>query len=278
MSGTLFPGLPGRQVRKVVGARVDRLARALRFGSGKLRGVAYQLTGRAPAADVSDDILADRIRSSIGAVEKRLDVPRIHVMVQDHVALLHGAVATEDQVDELQHAVARVSGVVGVESYLHIGLGRGDTRPSDGARATHESGVLTRLLDAAEASGVPAIAAPAVVRAVLGTFAERLPEGERRHVAAHLPADVRELFRPPTRLHDLPLPHTLNELVARVSSATVELPPNQALDATRAVLRAFSTVVPEEAEDVTAVLPPELRPVWTGSDPRTATPRDDGSS
>ena len=96
-------------------------------------GLVYRLAGRHPNPDVSDDILADRVRSSIGGLEKRLDVPHIHVMVEDHVAILHGEVTEDSDVRALEHAIVRVSGVRGVESHLHVGLAPGDTRPSEGA-------------------------------------------------------------------------------------------------------------------------------------------------
>ena len=46
-----------------------------------------------------------------------------------YVALLHGEVSSEADADELERAVAAVTGVLGVESYLHVGLTSGDTRP-----------------------------------------------------------------------------------------------------------------------------------------------------
>ena len=96
-------------------------------------GILYRLAGRKPDPDVADDVLADRIRSSLGPLEKRLDVPRVHVMVEDHVALLHGDVPDVCDAAAIEHAVMRVSGVDGVESHLHAGLLVGDTRPSEGA-------------------------------------------------------------------------------------------------------------------------------------------------
>ena len=53
-------------------------------------------------------------------------------MVHDHVALLHGEVSSYREVDEIDTAVAAVSGVAGVDSWLHVGLIAGDTRPSAG--------------------------------------------------------------------------------------------------------------------------------------------------
>lgn len=98
-------------------------------------------------------MLADRIRSSIGRLEARLDIPHVHVTVQqDGAALLHGEVGTAEQ---LERAVAAVSGVVGVESFLHIGLIRGDTRPSEGARHRAPSEARRRLLDVATVPASP---------------------------------------------------------------------------------------------------------------------------
>ena len=110
-----------------------RLARHARYAAGRVPGLVYRLAGRHPDPDVSDDILVDRVRSSIGGVEKRLDIPHIHVMVEDHVAILHGEVTEDSDVRTLEHAILRVSGVRGVESHLHVGLAPGDTRPSEGA-------------------------------------------------------------------------------------------------------------------------------------------------
>ena len=119
----------GRTVRRLA----HRLARDARYAAGSLPGLVYKLAGRHPDPNVSDDVLADRIRSSIGSLEKHLDLPRIHVIVEDHVAILHGEVIDDDDIRTLEHAIMRVSGVRGVESLLHVGLAPGDTRPSEGA-------------------------------------------------------------------------------------------------------------------------------------------------
>jgi len=121
----------GRTARRIA----HRLARDARYAAGCVPGLVYRLTGRHPDPNVSDDILVDRIRSSIGPVEKHLDIPHIHVMVEDHVAILHGEVTDDDDIRALEHAVMNVSGVRGVESHLHVGLVSGDTRPSEGATA-----------------------------------------------------------------------------------------------------------------------------------------------
>ena len=208
---------------------------------------------------MSDDILADRIRSSLGVIEKRLDVPRVHVMVENHVALLHGELPTERDVEEIEHAARAVPGVRGVESYLHVGLGAGDTRPSEG-RAEHDrrpSEALRELLDAARGAGVPEERATGAVRSVLATFADRLPADERDQLFAHVPADVRELAAVPRRHGEAPPRlRTVAELVERIAGSH-DLDATDAEAVTRAVLTHLRRLVPEEAADVAAVLPAE---------------------
>jgi osmotically-inducible protein OsmY len=114
-------------------ARVAREAgRRMRYLAGRLEGLSYTIEGRHPDPNVPDNVLADRIRSELGGLEKRRDLPHIHVMVENHVALLHGDVATDDDARVLEHAVAGVSGVSDVKSHLHVGLLNGETRPSQG--------------------------------------------------------------------------------------------------------------------------------------------------
>ena len=253
---------PGTRANKTVRHQLDTLARHLRNVGGHLEGVTYRLRGGRPDPDVSDLVLADRIRSSLGSVEKRLDLPRIHVMVEDHVALLHGVVGTEEEAETIERTVEAVSGVVGVESYLHVGLGGGDTRPSAGKLVEQPSDAHRRLVGAAVTAGVDPAVAQRVVRAVLATFAARLPAGERDQVAAHLSADVRAMFRPPRRSRESAPPRTVSELVARIAAVTSELPHDKARDVCAAILRELRLMIPEETADIAAVLPAELRAFW----------------
>jgi hypothetical protein len=100
-----------------------------------------RIAGRQPEPRVGDDVLADRIRSSLGPLRKRLDVPHVHVTVERHVVLLHGEVGTEADATAIERAVRQVSGVRGIESYLHIGLLDSDTRPSEGRTSASPSTV-----------------------------------------------------------------------------------------------------------------------------------------
>lgn len=247
----------GRSARKL-GAR---LARDTRYLAASTPGIVYRLSGRRPDPDVSDDILADRIRSAIGRLEHRLDVPRIHVMVEDHVAILHGELPDEHTAATVESAVLHVSGVRGVESHLHPSLFSGDTRPSDGRRHPARSEALHALVDAARGAG--AHDPEAAVHAVLCGFTDRIPDGEHAHLFAHLPADVRQLAGPPRHLGERP--PRLKTLPQLVAAVTVErgIEPEQAEAITRSVITTLRELVPEERRDVAAVLPGELREFWT---------------
>jgi hypothetical protein len=122
---------PVRRRARPLAALARRKARHL---AGRSRGVAYRLRGRHPSPDVSDLVLAQRIRSTLGPLQKRLDIPHVHVMVGDHVASLHGVVDRSEDAHEIEHTVLDIPGVEQVISHLHTGLGHGDTRPSQGRR------------------------------------------------------------------------------------------------------------------------------------------------
>ena len=272
MGGAILSGgavllRPGTPANRFVCGRIGDASKRLRYLSGQLPGVQYRLSGGRPDPDVIDNVLADRIRSELGAMEKGMDIPHIHVMVEDHVALLHGEVDDEAHAKRIEHAVSRVSGVKGVESYLHVGLGHGDTRPSEGRAAHHPSEALRRLEDAATGAGVSPASALPVTRAILATLAERLPRSEREQVAGHLPRDVRPLFTPPARDHHPARERSVHELVSRVASLSGELPEGKAEQVTAAVLHELRDLVPDEARHVGAVLPQELRTLWQADVP-----------
>ena len=255
----------GTRARKALARSGDRLARVARYRLGQWSGVSYRLRGRQPDPDVTDNVLADRIRSSIGPLEARLDLPRVHVMVEVHTALLHGDVASVEEAAKIEHAVHAVHavpGVVGVASYLHIGLLPCDTRPSEGARHHPPSAALHALLSAVTAVGVHVARARSVVSVVLSALAERVPAGELDHLMAHLPDDVRQLMRSPRRIGaPAARTRTVPDLVARVL-AVDRVPPKQAEQAAGAVFAALRALVPEEAGDICAVLPEDLRHLW----------------
>ncbi len=236
--------------------------RRVNYLKGLAQGERYRLTRRQPDPDVSDDILADRVRSELGPVVKLLDLPRVHVTVTDHVVRLHGDVANAEDAYELEEAAAGVSGVAGVISLLHEGLLPSDTRPSAGAEQ-HHSAAFRQLLAAARAAGCSEHADRAVVRVVLAGFFEHLPVREREHLLSHLPVDVKRLASPPRRT-GIAL-SSLRDNMEPFIDAVVKLDstsPAKAHDIVVATLRTLRDVVPDEARDIESTLPLELRDVW----------------
>lgn len=235
--------------------------------AGRLKGWAqrmdYLLNDGHPDANVPDLVLADRIRSTIGPLEKQLDLPHIHVMVNDRTALLHGDVATIGEAARLEDAVGRVAGVSGVESFLHIGLLASDTRPSEGRSGVQPlSDALSALLKVATRAG-GGRAPAALVRAVLSIFLEAVPVDERRHVLSHLPDDVCRLADPPRRFGlELQPIGRASDLFDAIAAAGPDLDLDDTEDATIAVLSELARLIPEEADDMAATLPHELRDLW----------------
>ena len=243
----------------------NNVEKRMRYERGRAEGVRYRIEGNRPDPNVADDVLADRVRSSLGPIEKRLDIPRVHVSVIDQIVHLHGVVGTVGERAEIEQSCERISGVRGIESYLHVGLGPGDTRPSEAAWHPEPSRQLRQLLNAARGAGAPATGTWLAVRAVLSTFADRIPETERQHVFAHLPTDVIGLASAPRR-KGAAQPRTLAQLVETVqdiSGLTIE----DAANVTDAVIASLRTMIPDEIADVSATLPADLREFWNATVP-----------
>lgn len=253
---------PGTAASRRFHRTLSRIGRRLRYAEGRMEGASYRLRGKEPDPAVIDNVLADRIRSSLGRLERELDLPHVHVMVERHVALLHGEVGSQHDVEEIEQAVAAVAGVAGVESYLHVGLGPFDTRPSAGHAVHQPSAALESLLGAAAKAGVAPTVAPLVVRGVLATFADRLPASQRAHLTSHLPADVRPLLTPPRRIRDARPARSFHDLVGRIVATTSGLELDRAEEVTVDVVHALGDLVPDDLASVAAVLPPELRELW----------------
>jgi uncharacterized protein (DUF2267 family) len=171
-------------------------------------------------------------------------------------------------VSEIERRVLEVSGVSSIESYLHVGLATGTTRPSAGraAHAEQPSDARRALLQAARDAGASPDDAVVAARAVLGAFTDRIPEDERGQLLSHLPRDARALAGLPRRSGTPSALRTVGELVASVTERG-GISPERAETITEAVLGRLRTLVPEEAADVAAVLPPDLRALWTNAVP-----------
>jgi uncharacterized protein (DUF2267 family) len=249
-------------VTTAVAAVAYRFVRIVRAG-GMRNPIWYRLRRGQPDPNVDPLTLADRIRSTIGPLERALDIPHVHVMVDGHVALLHGEVASTDEAGALERAVRRVAGIHGVESHLHVGLLRSDTRPSLGRNAPPPpSNARRRLLAAARRGGADDAHAPAAVRAILEVLFGRLPRGERDHLLGHLPADVRKMAFPPTYDADVVSDlRTVTDFIAAVIAEESDAS-GPATAIVTEILTEIRRLVPEEAGDVAAVLPSELRTLW----------------
>ena len=84
----------------------------------RTKGLAYRAMRRHPSTTVDDSVLADRIRSTIGPLEKRLGSSRINVTVENGVAILHGDADSREAATQIEEAVRGVAGVRDVRSHL----------------------------------------------------------------------------------------------------------------------------------------------------------------
>ena len=234
-----------------------RAARKTRYLAGHARGIRYRLVHGGPPEDVSDEVLVQRIRSKLGPLEKRLDVPHLHVASDDRNVTLHGVAATDDDARQLEDTVRAVSGVRELASHVRVGFGPDDTRPSQG-RLAASSEMRHELQAAAQDLGLDDN--DEAVGTVLSVFLHRLPTGERSHVLVHLPADVRALIDPvaPRGAGRISDEAALGDAVT--SSGAV--PAEKADHLIRAVLAVLRRRVPEEITDIEAVLPTGLKPLW----------------
>jgi uncharacterized protein (DUF2267 family) len=234
-----------------------RLGRRARYLRGRWEGVRYRLKGGHPDYEVNDGVLADRVRTELGSVTRRIDVPRVNVTVEHGTAVLHGEVASAGDAKAVEAAAARVPGVRGVRSELHIGFHQDDARPSKGRARPERSEAFKTLVSAAREAGA-GVEAEKAVEAVLGTLVGRLPKDEREHFVTHLPADVRDRIRPRPGADEI---RTVTEL-ARAVAAGAPVSTEQAERITRRVFGSLRQLVPEEVDHVAAVLPAELQRFW----------------
>jgi hypothetical protein len=84
----------------------------------RAKGLAYRAMRRHPSTTVDDSVLADRIRSTIGPLEKQLHNSRINLTVENGVAILHGDVESPGAATQIEEAVRGVAGVHDVRSHL----------------------------------------------------------------------------------------------------------------------------------------------------------------
>jgi osmotically-inducible protein OsmY len=109
-----------------VGRRTTRRAvhsttRVARYNVGKLHGATHVLRSAVPNGHhprIEDTTINDKIRSEVLG-RGRFAGMDVHVDCYRGVAHLRGEVPSDEDIKEFVAAVGRVSGVVGVESFLH---------------------------------------------------------------------------------------------------------------------------------------------------------------
>jgi len=82
------------------------------------KGLTYRAVRRHPSTTVDDSVLADRIRSTIGPLEKQLHSSRINVTVEHGIAILHGDIESPQAAIQIEDAVRGIAGVHGIRSHL----------------------------------------------------------------------------------------------------------------------------------------------------------------
>ena len=90
----------------------------LRGTVNQAKGLAYRAMRRHPSTTVDDSVLADRIRSTIGPLEKQLHSSRINVTVENGIAILHGGIESREAATQIEEAVRGVAGVLDIRSHL----------------------------------------------------------------------------------------------------------------------------------------------------------------
>lgn len=209
-----------------------------------------------------DGVLADRVRSSLGPLLKRLDQPRVHVASSEQAVTLHGHVTDVEAKAEIEAAARSVPGVAGVSSHLVVGLDAGDSTPSVGRRG-RRSPLLLRLERAARDHGfVSRAEARYALRGLLSVFAAQLPDPVRKRFLGHLPSDVRTLA---TSVHwlgpdvcDAVTEHDLAQTAA-LAMLTDRRHADQLLRAALPILRDHA---PGDAATIAVALPAEIRALW----------------
>jgi BON domain len=152
------------------------------------------------AADDSNVDLADRIRTALGPIIQELDLPRIHVMAEQHHVLLHGEVTNDLQAKRIEELIEGIPGVRTIESHLHVGLLPGDTRPSKGHHTPPR--MADDLMFAAKQIGLEGTAARCAISAAVRCIFEDLPAPSQDALRKLLPSDISRFTQPNIRRGD----------------------------------------------------------------------------
>ncbi len=228
---------------------------------GTTSGVLTVTTIRSVVDHPEGPDLADRVRTALGPLVQALDLPRIHVMAEGAMVLLHGDVGSISDAECIEDRVALIPGVERVESHLHIGLLPGDSLPSDGHRE-QRSEMLTSLLAAAESIGISGSPGLAAASGTLNAVLAQIPANERAQLVGHFPSDVRGLVKTRRSIGES-AKHWGTELALDVAAAWrggISVADAEVL--VPAIIGVVRRFVPEEDSDVEATLKSRIRDLW----------------
>jgi len=122
------------------GDAVDSTSRDI---ANRAKGAVAELRGRLQGAEVSDDVLRERVRARVGAVIGH--APSIDVDVSEGRVTLSGPVLAHE-VDRLLRRVGAVRGVNGVESRLDVYAEPGNVPGLQGAARASRGGEVLDLM------------------------------------------------------------------------------------------------------------------------------------
>lgn len=223
---------------------------------------AAQVDRRPEPARCCDRELVDRVRTALGPLERDLDVPHVHVMIDRGVVMLHGDTTSEQAEAAIAARAASVPGVEGVVSKLHIGLLPGEARPSDGER--EPSAAHRLLVHAAVGAGAGEVTGERAVAAVLRALATELGPRTTARLRTHLSADVASLLVPATEGLVASVRDDVATFYERIEHEDA-MPAAHVPWVTAAVVRSLRSLVGDDVDAVAGALPPALAHLWSTS-------------
>jgi BON domain-containing protein len=131
--------------------RRRRLARSARYALTSARGKAGHLVVHEPMAPADGRMLLDRVESELFE-DRSIPHGRFNLDVEGKTVVLRGQLDNAEQMAKLEAAVARVPGVSGVRSFLHV----------PGTPAPNKAAALAASAEAAHPTGWPREAPPDV--------------------------------------------------------------------------------------------------------------------
>ena len=129
--------------------RRRRLIRSARYTFHTVRGKAAHLVTAEPPAPADGRDLLDRVESELFE-DRTIPHGRFNVEVEGTTVVLRGQIDNSAQISHLEGATARVPGVTGVRSFLHV----------TGTAAPNKAAALAASAEAEHPTGWPHEAAP----------------------------------------------------------------------------------------------------------------------